>query len=309
MTSAFHSAIGGALDTIRGAAGVTVELQRVTRFEAWPADQYGKMTYVSGQRGGPAIRMPDTGYGGYHCQVILPNIARIYRIEPNGGFTVVLATLANWTPGDTFACEAEGNEILFRQNGNELGSVVDSTWAEGSPGIASAGTGAGSLKLWEAGGLAAGQLSADPFAYSGDIGDRDDWSKLAGSVTADGAGNVTVTDNSRYRWATPPTLTESAEAIAVPAETRFEMPTDFDFVGMLRVRDWLIAADAYGFGAGVVEPAPGDLIRETLEDGGVEVFEVMSPGGREPAWRWSDRQRNTLRVHTKRIATEEGSGS
>ena len=58
-------------------------------------------------------------------------------------------------------------------------------------------------------------------------------------------------------------------------------------------RDYLIlAADLILFG----EPAIGDRVT----DGG-EVYEVLTPGTGEPAWRWSDPAHISYRIHTKRV--------
>jgi hypothetical protein len=49
-------------------------------------------------------------------------------------------------------------------------------------------------------------------------------------------------------------------------------------------------------------PSRGDIIRETDGDS-VYIYEVMAPGS-EPAWRWSDDYRTTLRIHTKYVGRE-----
>lgn len=310
MTSAFASAIGGGLDTIRGAAGVMVEIRRLTKFEPWPLSHYAQATYIDGQRGGPAVRMPESGYGGYFVQPLIPAAFRLWRINANNSETLLAAvpTPASWSNGDLMYLSAVGAALGFYRNGVLLISLADDTWVDGVPGLATTTGNSGTLSAFSAGGVPDGELASDGFDFSGDLDARDDWTKVAGTMTASGAGTVTIAGASRYRWAAAAEITRSADAVAVPAETRFEQPTDFVFVGLLRVRDFLIEASAYGFGAGAVEPEPGDYVRETLADGSVEVFEVMSPGGREPAWRWSDRGRTTYRVHTKRVATEEGSG-
>lgn len=71
--------------------------------------------------------------------------------------------------------------------------------------------------------------------------------------------------------------------------------------GAIRVewgdRDYLIAAAALTGGV----PAEGDRITETI-NGAAAVFEVMSPGSGEPAWRYSDPQESVYRLHVKRVA-------
>ena len=52
-----------------------------------------------------------------------------------------------------------------------------------------------------------------------------------------------------------------------------------------------------------IEPDEGDTIKHEIA-GKVAIFEVMSPGGDEPAWRYSDGTRTTYRVHVKQIGSE-----
>lgn len=66
--------------------------------------------------------------------------------------------------------------------------------------------------------------------------------------------------------------------------------------------DWLLAASAYRIGGSATLPAPGDLIRRTL-DAVVYVYEVLPIGG-ETCYRFSDRRRSRLRVHSKLKTTE-----
>jgi glycerophosphoryl diester phosphodiesterase len=68
-------------------------------------------------------------------------------------------------------------------------------------------------------------------------------------------------------------------------------------------RDFLIAAVDLVLAGEIVEPLPGDQIKEAA-GGKVLVYVVMGPG-KEPCWRWSDPYRRTLRVHTKQVGTED----
>lgn len=63
-------------------------------------------------------------------------------------------------------------------------------------------------------------------------------------------------------------------------------------------RDYLIAVADLVIGGRAVEPADGD----TVTDADGQRFEVKRPGTGEPAWRYSDPQRTTYRLHTKRTA-------
>jgi mono/diheme cytochrome c family protein len=67
-------------------------------------------------------------------------------------------------------------------------------------------------------------------------------------------------------------------------------------------RDYLVSAEDLVLGGVVERPKAGDRIRET-EGEQLLIYEVMAPGG-EPPWRWSDRHRRTLRIHTKYVGTE-----
>lgn len=63
-------------------------------------------------------------------------------------------------------------------------------------------------------------------------------------------------------------------------------------------RDYLIeSSEMTAFG----DPAIGDRITETLA-GSQRVWEVMTPGTGEPAWRWSDPQHTRYRVHTTQVS-------
>jgi hypothetical protein len=62
-----------------------------------------------------------------------------------------------------------------------------------------------------------------------------------------------------------------------------------------RVVDFLFPASSIH--AVFHEPSAGDFI-ETDYLGEKRLFEVLSPGGDEPAWRYSDPHRNMIRVHT-----------
>lgn len=64
-------------------------------------------------------------------------------------------------------------------------------------------------------------------------------------------------------------------------------------------RDFIVRAADLAFGL----PRRGDRIRETV-GGTVLIYEVLAPAG-EDVWRYSDPQRNDVRVHTKHVDTEE----
>lgn len=68
-------------------------------------------------------------------------------------------------------------------------------------------------------------------------------------------------------------------------------------------RDYIFPAADLVLGGGSILPEIGDLIRHTLSNGVVEVYEVLSPGG-EPHFRFSDNLHSQIRVHCKKIAEE-----
>lgn len=101
------------------------------------------------------------------------------------------------------------------------------------------------------------------------------------------------------------TYLRGADGVDLPAtigSTTFEQVDEYGVVRRTQARDYLLSAADLVLAGAVTEPQAGDRIHETV---GAQVFlyEVMAPGG-EPPWRYSDRYRQTLRVHTKCIGTE-----
>ena len=68
-------------------------------------------------------------------------------------------------------------------------------------------------------------------------------------------------------------------------------------------RDYLIDTADLVLSGSVTLPEPGDQIVE-IDGDKQHTYEVMSPPGDEPHFRYSDNHRVTLRIHTKRIKTE-----
>ena len=64
-----------------------------------------------------------------------------------------------------------------------------------------------------------------------------------------------------------------------------------------RTQDFLILTSDLVFSAVTITPEPGDEIELT----DVGTFEVTSPGGSEPAWRFSGPHRLLLRIHTREV--------
>ena len=95
----------------------------------------------------------------------------------------------------------------------------------------------------------------------------------------------------------------SVEVTAVAGRTASEADDGSGIIVEAEVRDFLIEAAAIDFGAGAVEPEPGDRIWEPAAAGGTaDVYEVV-PLGPEPCYRRSDRRGNMLRIHTRLVQT------
>lgn len=64
-------------------------------------------------------------------------------------------------------------------------------------------------------------------------------------------------------------------------------------------RDYLITAADYQFSDAPASPTTGDQVLEA-DPAGAWIYELMAPAG-EQLWRWSDRYRITIRIHTKYV--------
>ncbi|MGD9128784.1 MAG: hypothetical protein PVH19_15515 [Planctomycetia bacterium] len=82
---------------------------------------------------------------------------------------------------------------------------------------------------------------------------------------------------------------------ATIGQTIFEVSDEYGRLIRIESRDFLIRACDLIIDDQVVTPQVGDLIHE-----GDFTYEVMSPSG-EPEWRYSDINRQTLRIHTKQV--------
>ena len=82
---------------------------------------------------------------------------------------------------------------------------------------------------------------------------------------------------------------------ATIGKTIFETTDDYGQLTRIESRDFLIRASDLVITEQITTPEPGDLIHE-----GNFTYEVMSPPG-EPEWRYSDVNRQTIRIHTKQV--------
>lgn len=96
----------------------------------------------------------------------------------------------------------------------------------------------------------------------------------------------------------------SVEVQATIGRTLFDQADQYGAVVRHEARDFLILTNDLVLGGRAVLPERGDRIREP-QGSKTFVYEVMAPGG-EPVWRYSDPYRNTLRIHTKQVDTEDG---
>ena len=94
----------------------------------------------------------------------------------------------------------------------------------------------------------------------------------------------------------------SVSVLATVGETVFEQADRFGGIQRIESRDFIITRADLVLDGSVALPQTGDTIRETR---GTQVFvyKVMSPAGETP-FRYGDQYRNSLRIHTKHVATE-----
>lgn len=94
---------------------------------------------------------------------------------------------------------------------------------------------------------------------------------------------------------------DSVDVAASIGRTEFEIDDGFGVLQKFESRDFLILAAELVLSGASVLPERGDRIEETVGTT-TWVYEVMAPG-KEPAWRYSDPYRKTLRIHTKQVET------
>lgn len=95
---------------------------------------------------------------------------------------------------------------------------------------------------------------------------------------------------------------DSVELAATIGRSEFEQADEYGSVHRIESRDYLVRAADLVLAGSQTLPQGGDRIRETAGEQ-VFVYEVMAPGT-EPPFRHSDPYRQTLRIHTKHVATE-----
>jgi len=96
---------------------------------------------------------------------------------------------------------------------------------------------------------------------------------------------------------------------AIPGKSTYDVRDEFGAVIRYQSRDFIIKASDLVLDDETVLPQRGDQIKEELIDGFIAIHEVMRADGGEDVWRHSDLARTFLRIHTKLVGSEEGSGS
>lgn len=94
----------------------------------------------------------------------------------------------------------------------------------------------------------------------------------------------------------------SVEVAAGVGRTLFQIDSGTGVLETFESRDFLILAADLVIGGVAVLPKTGDRITEG-QDSTSYIYEVLAPGA-EPAWRYSDPYRRTLRIHTKQVGLE-----
>ncbi|MEW4530215.1 hypothetical protein [Maioricimonas sp. JC845] len=95
---------------------------------------------------------------------------------------------------------------------------------------------------------------------------------------------------------------ESVDVAASIGRTEFEVDDGYGVRQTIESRDYLVLAANLVLSGMQTLPERGDRIEETSAATRF-VYEVLAPG-QEPAWRYSDPYRLTLRIHTKQIGSE-----
>jgi len=89
--------------------------------------------------------------------------------------------------------------------------------------------------------------------------------------------------------------TTNAAVLVTLGETEFPRVGQDGLTTEERTQDLLVNVDQYTLDAAQAEPEPGDVLTVS----GIGRFVVDSPGGNEPAWRYSGRHNNRYRIHTR----------
>lgn len=118
------------------------------------------------------------------------------------------------------------------------------------------------------------------------------------------AGQARIKSHAAERVALRRAEYTTEDVPAIVGSTRIEEAAVEGLQVRIRIRDYLIDVADYQINEVQVLPQSGDEIVETI--GEVDcVFEVFSPGGSEPPWRFSDPGRTRYRIHTREVAADD----
>jgi hypothetical protein len=93
----------------------------------------------------------------------------------------------------------------------------------------------------------------------------------------------------------------SVDLLATVGVTEFERQDNFGMITRVESRDYIFPFESLG-----EEPQRGDRIEEDDEAAGVTYIYELLYMADTPAWRYSDPDRITIRVHTKLVGTNGG---
>lgn len=96
---------------------------------------------------------------------------------------------------------------------------------------------------------------------------------------------------------------DSVELAATVGKTVREVGREFGVRDRWESRDYIVLASDLVLGGSPITPVPGDRVLEETASTRF-VYEVLTPPGNEPCWRYSDNYRISLRIHTKLVGEE-----
>lgn len=129
-----------------------------------------------------------------------------------------------------------------------------------------------------------------------------------GDMLADGAAFLAETQRAHVsravRYRRPSESRETAALTVTVGSTDFEQMGDTGAAIVVQSADWIVATADLRFDDGTTfEPRRGDLVEDAAVAGRVLTYEVRAPGN-EPPWRYADRHRRQVRIHSSQARSE-----